>query len=63
MDFKESLQTIKIKMEKTQNKDNFVVARYLNTMIVKPYNTSEKKAIKKGFEEIRMLKLIMVDIL
>ena len=63
MDFKESLQTIKIKMEKTQNKDNFDVASYLNTMIIKLYNTSEKKAIKKGFEEIRMLKLIMVDIL
>ena len=37
MDFKESLQTIKIKMEKTQNKDNFDVASYLNTMIIKLY--------------------------
>lgn len=52
MDFKELLQTIKIKMEKTQDKNKLDVVSYVNTMIIKPYNTSEKEAIEKGFEEV-----------
>jgi predicted DNA-binding protein len=52
MDFKESLQTIKIKMEKTQERNMLDVTSYLNNIIVKPYTTSEKEAIEKGFEEV-----------
>jgi len=57
MDFKDSLQQIKDKMKKTTAKldsielDNCgIYIHHENYM--KPYNTSEKEAIAKGFEEV-----------
>lgn len=53
MDFKESLQVIKINMEKDlPSKKQSVVLPVADNLSKKPYNASEQEAIKKGFEEV-----------
>lgn len=54
MDFKESLDVIKNKMEKDfPSKKQSVILPVPDEFSKKPYNASEQEAIKKGFEEVQ----------